>query len=78
VPARLLGALPHHRPGHTRGVDRSQRTELAAVLLVYVLPLGAAVGFLVVVGLWQLALALAAVEAVVFSAVLWARRTPGG
>jgi hypothetical protein len=57
-------------------VDRLRRTELVAVLLVYVLPLGAAVVFLVVVGLWQLALALAAVEAVVFSAVVWAKRTP--
>lgn len=57
-------------------MDRVGRTELAAVLLVYVLPLGAAVVFLLVVGLWQVALALAVVEAVVFSAVLWARRTP--
>jgi uncharacterized integral membrane protein len=57
-------------------VDGSRRAGLVLLLLVYVLPLGAAVAFLLVVGLWQLALALAAVEAVVAGAVAWARRTP--
>jgi hypothetical protein len=44
------------------------------VLLVYVLPVGAAAAFLLVVGLPVLAAALVAVEAVVATAVVLARR----
>lgn len=54
----------------------ARRTELAAVVVIYVLPLTAALVFLAAVGLWRLALALAAVEAVVLCAVIWAKRTP--
>jgi hypothetical protein len=62
-------------PGRLAGVDRSRRTELAAVVVIYVVPLTAALVFLVAVELWRLALALAAVEAVVLAAVVWARRS---
>jgi hypothetical protein len=57
-------------------VSPARRTELAAVVVIYVLPLTAALVFLAAVGLWRLALALAAVEAVVLCAVIWAKRTP--
>jgi len=52
------------------------RFELVLVLVVYVLPLGAAVGLLALVGLPGLALGLLAVEAVVAAAVLTAK-SPG-
>jgi hypothetical protein len=48
---------------------------VAAVLVIYVVPLTAAVVFLVSVGLWELALALAVVEALMMVAVVWAKRT---
>lgn len=48
---------------------------MAAVLVLYVVPLTAAVAFLVYAGLWQLALALAVVEALMMLAVVWAKRT---
>lgn len=50
---------------------------VALVLLVYVLPVGAATVLLVAVGLPGLAVALLAVEAVVAAAVVLARRSPG-
>jgi len=56
-----------------RGADRF---ELVLVLLVYVLPLGATMVLLALVGLPGLALALLAVEAVVAAAVVLAK-TPG-
>ena len=59
------------------------RFELVLVLVVYVVPLGAAVAFLVAVGLRGIALALLAVEALVSAAVVVAKRPadaerPGG
>jgi hypothetical protein len=57
-------------------VSPARRTERAAVVVIYVLPLTAALVFLAAVDLWRLALALAAVEAVVLCAVIWAKRTP--
>ena len=56
------------------------RFELVLVLVVYVLPLGAAVGLLALAGLPGLALGLLAVEAVVAAAVVIAKspgRRPG-
>jgi hypothetical protein len=45
------------------------------VLVIYVIPLTAAVAFLVYAGLWELAVALAVVEAVVVAVTVWASRT---
>ena len=45
------------------------------MLVIYVVPLTAAVAFLVYVGLWHLALALAVVEVLMMAAVVWAKRT---
>ena len=59
---------------------RTNRFELVLVLLVYVLPLGATVVLLALVGLPGLALGLLAVEAVVAAAVVRAKspgRRPG-
>jgi hypothetical protein len=56
-------------------VSAPRRTELTAVLVVYVLPLTAALLFLATRGLWVLAVALAVVEALVLAAVVWAKRT---
>ena len=59
---------------------RPDRFELVLVLVVYVLPLGATVVLLALVGLPGLALALLAVEAVVAAAVVLAKspdRRPG-
>jgi hypothetical protein len=56
-------------------VSSPRRTALLAVAVVYVVPLTAALVFLLAVGLPQLALALALVEVVVLAAVVWARRT---
>lgn len=58
-------------------MDRSRRTDVAAVLVIYVLPLAGALVFLLAAGLQQLALALLVVEAVVLAAVVWAKRSPG-
>ena len=55
---------------------RPDRFELVLVLLVYVLPLGATVVLLALVGLPGLALGLLAVEAVVAAAVVRAK-SPG-
>ena len=60
--------------------QRPDRFELVLVLLVYVLPLGAVVVLLALVGLPGLALGLLAVEAVVAAAVVVAKapgRRPG-
>ena len=59
-------------------MDRASRTDVVATLLIYVLPLAGAVVFLAAVGLPQLALALVVVEAVVLTAVVWAKRSPNG
>ena len=59
---------------------RPDRFELVLVLLVYVLPLGATVVLLALVGLAGLALGLLAVEAMVAAAVVLAKspdRRPG-
>ena len=53
------------------------RFETVLVLVLYVLPLGATVVLLAVVGLPGLALALLAVEALVASAVVVAKRPEG-
>ena len=56
------------------------RFELVLVLVLYVLPLGAAVGLLALAGLPGLSLSLLAVEAVVAAAVVSAKspaRRPG-
>ena len=69
--------------GHWRVDDEQRgpgRFELVLVLVLYVLPLGAAVGLLALVGLPGLALGLLAVEAVVAAAVVVAKspgRRPG-
>ena len=57
-------------------MDRSRRADLAAVLIIYVVPLTAALVFLLTAGLEGLALALLLVELVVLGAVLWAKRAP--
>jgi hypothetical protein len=75
VPARRTGVAGRLCPGRLAGVDRSRRTELAAVVVIYVVPLTTALAFLVAVGLWRLAVALAAVEVVVLAAVVWVRRS---
>ena len=59
---------------------RPDRFELVLVLLIYVLPLGATVVLLALVGLPGLALGLLAVEAMVAAAVVQAKspgRRPG-
>jgi predicted RNA methylase len=56
-------------------VSSTRRTELVAVLVLYVVPLTAALVLLLAAGLGQLAVALAVVEAVVVAAVVWAKRT---
>lgn len=75
VPGRRAGAPTPGPDGRMAGVSRPRRPELVAVTVIYVVPLTAALVFLVAVGLWRLALALAAVEAVVLAAVIWAKRT---
>lgn len=86
-----LAVTAHPRPEHcarsparraataaarqTRAVSPARRTELVVLLVIYVVPLTAALVLLVVAGLGQLALALAVVEAVVIAAVVWAKRT---
>ncbi len=57
-------------------VPRPRPVAVAAALVVHVLPLGAAVGFLVAVGLPVLALALVCVEAGMVALVALARRAP--
>lgn len=56
-------------------MSSARRTELVVLLVLYVVPLTAALVLLLVAGLGQLALGLAVVEAVVIAAVVWAKRT---
>jgi hypothetical protein len=75
-------ARSRHRAGRrglrqTVDVLRPRPSTVALVLAVYVLPLTAAVLFLVSVGLPVLALGLVAVEGAVVAAVVVARRDPG-
>ncbi|MCW2666540.1 MAG: hypothetical protein JWN57_1502 [Frankiales bacterium] len=58
------------------GMTRRSRGELAALLVLYVLPLAATVGLLAAFGLWVLAGALVVIELCVVSAVALARRRP--
>ena len=55
----------------------TDRFEAVLVMVLYVLPLSATVAFLALVGLPGLALALLAVEALVASAVVVAKRPSG-
>ncbi len=75
MPAPPPGARSPARPGTLRPVSTGRRTELIALLVVYVVPLTAALVFLASRGLWVIAAGLAAVEAVVLAAVVWAKRT---
>jgi hypothetical protein len=75
VPAPAPGAPRRPVRGRLCAVSPPRRTELTAIVVIYVVPLTAALVFLVAVGLWELALALAVVEAVVLAAVVWAKRT---
>jgi hypothetical protein len=69
---------PARDTGQVSDVDpRPDRSELVVLLVVYVVPLLATVGFLAWVGLPGLALALLAVEAGVSAAVVRAKRPEG-
>lgn len=75
MPARPPGAPRRPPPGRLRAVSPARRTELVVLLVLYVVPLTAALVLLVAAGLGQLALGLAVVEVVVIAAVVWAKRT---
>ena len=57
-------------------MERSRRADVVAVLIIYVVPLTAALVLLVAAGLGRLALLLLLVELVVLGAVVWAKRSP--
>ena len=57
-------------------MERSRRADVTAVLIIYVVPLTAALVLLVAAGLGRLALLLLLVELVVLGAVVWAKRSP--